>query len=63
MARSARITVRLSTTELDSVMNYAATERLTVSKAIRRFIAEALGVGFDRGWVAERVARLMSDRR
>jgi hypothetical protein len=45
------------------VKTYAGTERLTVSKAVRRFIAEALGLGCDRGWIAERISRLMAAKR
>jgi hypothetical protein len=64
MARCYRFTVRLNREELSTIKKYAAGQHITPSKALRRFMVEALGMeSAERGWDAERRKRLMEPSR
>ena len=54
-----KISFRLEADEFAVLRQYAEQQRITKSKTVRRFIAEALGIrqSRDLGWIAERKRR------
>jgi uncharacterized protein DUF6290 len=54
-----KISFRLEENEYAILRDYAEQQRITKSRAVRRFIAEALGFerSRDLGWIAERKRR------
>ena len=57
--KSYRISFRVEADEFAVLRHYAEQQRITKSRAVRRFIAEALGFrqSRDLGWIAERKRR------
>jgi len=51
MSRERRITFRLSKNEHQMLSNYAIAEKITISKSLRRILADALDIETkERGW-------------